>query len=84
MPIYLTEDIDLSIGKKEFIVLCESFLNDELSELEINYVADALLLSNRVLFEDENISDYIGYLTDPEINGHLTKNDVNNILNCSK
>lgn len=84
MPVYLTEDVDLSIGKKELLVLCEGFLNNELSELEINYVADALLLSNKVLFENENISDCIGYLTDPEINGHLTENAIHDILECSK
>ena len=84
MPVYLTEDVDLSIGKKELRVLCEAFLKDELSELEINYVADALLLSNRVLFESEDISDCIGYLTDPEINGNLTKGTIPTILGYLK
>lgn len=80
MPVYLTDDIDLYIGKNELKVLCEAFLDDELSESEINYVADALLLSSRVSFESEDISDRIGYLTDAEINGRLTKNVVRGIL----
>jgi len=80
MPVYLTEDIDLAIGENDLKVLCEAFLKDELSEAEINYVADALLLSNRVFFEDEHVADRIGYLTDPEINGHLTKEVVRDIL----
>ena len=80
MPVYLIDNIDLLIGKNELKALCEAFLNDELSESEINYVADALLLSNRVSFVDEDISDRIGYLTDPEINGHLTKDIVRGIL----
>jgi hypothetical protein len=81
MPVYLTEDVDLSIGKKELKLMCEAFLNKELSELEINYVADGLLLSNQVIFESEEVSDRFGYLTDPEINGHLTKDAISGILN---
>jgi len=49
-------------------------------ESEINYMADALLLSDRVSFANEDISDNIGYLTDPEINGRLTKNAVRGVL----
>lgn len=80
MPVYLIEDINLTIGENELKVLCEAFLNDELSEIEINYVADALLLSNKVSFENERVSDGIDSLTDPEINGHLTKDVVRGIL----
>ncbi len=50
MPVYLTEDIDLTINENELRILCEAFLSDELSELEVNYIADALLLSNRSIF----------------------------------
>jgi hypothetical protein len=76
MPVYVTEDIELNIVEIELEFLCNAYLEDELEEIELNYLADALLLSNRVTFENESIADRTGYLTDPEINGHLTKSIV--------
>lgn len=79
-PVYLDEDIDLFVGKRDLNVLCEAFLNGFLNEPEINYIADAILLSNRVVFESESVSDHIGFLTDPEINGSLSKEVVKKLI----
>src|SRR5688572_15340251 len=76
MSVYLAEDIDLSVGENELRILGEAFLNDELTALEISYIADALLLSNRVIFENEDVADRMGYLTDAEINGPINKEVV--------
>ncbi len=82
MPVYLIEDGALTIGEKELRVLCEAYLNKDLNEMELNYIADALLLSNKVEFEEDEIADRIGYLTDPEINGHLTDEIVLEIMSA--
>ena len=72
-PIYLDEDTGLFFGEDDLQILVKAFLNGSLNEYEINYIADAILLSNRVEFENEGVADRLGYLTDPEINGPLTK-----------
>lgn len=79
--IYLTEDIDnLFIGKKELTKLCHAFLNDQLNEFEIAYVTDALLLSEKVMFENEEIREAFELLTDSEVHGALTKGDIHKML----
>lgn len=79
-PVYLDEDVDLFIGERDLKALCEAFLNGFLDESEINYTADAILLSNRVTFESESVSDRIGFLTDPEINGSLSKENIEKLM----
>ena len=76
MPVFVNEDIEIKIGENDLKVLCLAFLNEKLTELEINYIVDALQLSNMVSFESEELFDRISYLTDPEINGHLTREIV--------
>lgn len=76
--IYIT--IGVYIGENELRILGEAFLNDELTVLETGYIADALLLLKRVLFENEDVRNRIGYLTDPEINGPINKDVVRIIL----
>lgn len=76
MPVYLNEDIELKFCENNLKALCEAFLNENLTELEINYIVDALQMANRVSFESEDLFDRISYLTDPAINGHLTKEIV--------
>lgn len=79
--------------KKKFDVqIFTALLNEKLTESEINYIVDALQLSNKVSFESQELFDRISYLTDPEINGHLTRelilelmnqNKINNLINMN-
>ena len=80
MPVYVDEDTDILFAHADLNALGDAFLNGELDEIELNYLADALLLSNRVKFESDQISDKLGYFTDPEVNGQLTKEIVAEIL----
>jgi hypothetical protein len=79
-PIYLNEDIQIEIGKTELGKLCQVFLSKKLNEYEISYITDALLLSNNIIFESEQIEELLELLTDPEINGTLTNEKVEEIL----
>lgn len=76
MPVYLTEDTDFKIGESDLKALCTAYLNENLAELEINYIVDALQMANKVSFVSEELFDRISYLTDPKINGHLTREIV--------
>lgn len=79
-PIYLIEDDRLFVGKNELKKLCSLYLSGGLSEGHLNYIVDAILLSNNVDFENEDIKEQIELLTDPEINGSLSPETVNQIL----
>ncbi len=79
-PITLIEDVDIFVGKNEIKILCQAFIDDKLSEYDINYIMDALLLSSRVRFESEEFMYTIEILTDSQVNGKLTKAVVNEIL----
>lgn len=82
--IILTEDIDLLVGKSEIAVLSQAFINDKLSEYQVYYIIDALLLSDKVKFESEGFKDVVETLTDPEINGRLIKSTALEILSYCK
>ena len=79
-PIILTEDIDLLVGKIEIATLSQAFINDELSEYQVYYIIDSLLLSDKISFESEGFKDLVETLTDPEVNGRLTKSTAQEIL----
>ncbi|WP_101728689.1 hypothetical protein [Emticicia sp. TH156] len=83
-PIILSEDIDLLVGKSEITVLSQAFINDELSEYQVYYIMDALLLSDKIAFESEGFKDVVEILTDPIVNGRLTKSTALEILSYCK
>lgn len=70
--VYLVEDTEVYIGGQEAIFLLDSFIKTELSILEINYIVDALLLSEKVKFESEEFLEEFETMTDPEIHGVFT------------
>jgi hypothetical protein len=83
-PIYIIEDVQLPVGKKDILVLCQSYIDDTLTEIEVNYIVDALSLSENVSFESEDLFDVVVTMTDPEVNGPLTKKVVSDILEYCK
>ena len=72
MPVRVTEDADVEVSGREVDKLCNHFIAGHLDAMELAYVADALQLSERVTFVDDDISDYISEFTDPEVNGPFT------------
>jgi cellobiose-specific phosphotransferase system component IIB len=83
--IFLVEDISLIVEKSNIAILCQAYINSDLSEFEICYIVDALLLSSKVKFESEGLMELAETLTDPSVNGKLTKERVIEILNyCTK
>lgn len=74
------------IADKDFIFnnihlhnLVELFKKNILIELELNFLVDSILASISS-FENEKIENILENLTDPEINGPLTKESINRIL----
>ncbi|MGV3460160.1 MAG: hypothetical protein ACO1N9_06865 [Flavobacterium sp.] len=71
-PVYLQEDINIYIGSSEAIFMLNAFIKSELSILEVNYIVDALLMSENVKFESETFLEELETMTDPEIQGIFT------------
>ena len=71
--IILEADIDLYLTKAHISELCSRYFDDGLSEYELYYIVDALFLSENVSFENERLLDLTETMTDPSVNGTVTK-----------
>jgi hypothetical protein len=64
-PILLFEDLpSLNIDVENINHLCGSYLRAELNEIELNYIAEALILSSKVKFENSRVEDALLMLTE--------------------
>jgi hypothetical protein len=64
-PILLYEDLPVfKIDVENIDHLCGSYLRGELNEIELNYLAEALLLSSKVNFESSRVEDALLMLTE--------------------
>jgi hypothetical protein len=80
MPVTLLEDSEL-LMKNEFVSkLCISCLNQELASLEVQYIADAILLSENVAFPTKKLREILESLTDPAVNGLLIDERLRGVL----
>ena len=68
----VTEDADLLLDRAALGVLVRLYATGALTAGELAYIADALLLSERVEFSGDDIALDLGECTDPEINGPLS------------
>jgi len=80
IPLFLTEDIHLVFGYLAFNFLCNSFLMDDINELELSYIAELLLLSSSVYIENEDIEERLELLCDYDIYGKFSKEDMRKLL----
>ena len=67
-----------SISEEQVENLIDFYLNDEIDEVELEYLANILELCDDFEY-DETVSETIFLLSSPEINGELTKESVLNI-----
>lgn len=81
-PIYLSDEKgNFEVSRNEVLTLSNAFLNGYITDWHLYYICDALQLSNSIDFKDEDISDAIASMTDPEINGAIDKDSVLKIKN---
>ena len=78
--VFLEADTDLYLTKAHLAELCNHYLNNGLSAYELYYLVDALLLSENVSFENEKLLDLTETMTDPYVNGPVTKLVVRKVL----
>ncbi len=70
----------VEIDKEKLCTICRSYLNNTLTEWDISYICDALLLAEQTSFMSEDIRETIEEMTDPAVNGELTRDRAANIL----
>ncbi len=80
VPIYFDPgNMEIVVGAKEATKMCDGFLDGHFSEWDVNYICDALTLSEAISFSDETIREIIESMTDPEINGQINIEIVKNL-----
>lgn len=72
VPVRVTEDVDIALSGRDVAKLCGHFIAGNLDAVELAYIADALQLSDRVSWENEDTAEYVAEFTDPEVNGPFT------------
>ncbi len=80
--INIKDDIDFVFRKEYLLRLCDFFLSENLNSSEIEYIADCLLLSENISYENDDLFDQLNLLSDQGIDGELTKNDITSIRNA--
>jgi len=83
VSININEDSYINIDAYNIIFLCQLFLNKEMSEYELSYLTDALLLSSSVYFSNEETKNLFELLTDPEINGEFTTERITKLMHSA-
>jgi hypothetical protein len=65
--IFLDQDINvLYLQRRDVKYICDAFLRGQFDKWEINYLAEALMLSQKVEFLDDATKDALFDLADPE------------------
>ncbi|MBU8883504.1 hypothetical protein KSK37_10455 [Kaistella sp. DKR-2] len=68
----INKDKNFVFTKFHLSNLCNLFINDIIDELELNFIVD-LIIASINSFENIEILEKLETLTDPEINGFITK-----------
>jgi hypothetical protein len=69
----------LVIATSHLIVLCEAFLDEQIDEVEVGYLATALELTPDFTFVSDDVEDITSFLT-PEASGPITMDSVTKVL----
>lgn len=75
----IENDKNFIFNYNHFDNLCLLYLNNIINEIELNFIVD-VICSSIPLFEDEEISNRLENLTDPEINGKISRIEINNLM----
>ena len=83
VPIQVVDDASFIFTVKHFATLARAFQNKELTTYEVNYLADVLELAESaesLEFESEVLREFIFVLANPEINGTISHERVQEML----
>jgi hypothetical protein len=80
VSIIVEEDVNLYFKNSDLVKICEYYLDGTLTPAQISYISDCLTLSEKVVFERNELFDILEELTDPKVNGEIFKKRVDAIL----
>ncbi|EKT3957112.1 hypothetical protein [Flavobacterium psychrophilum] len=80
VPIYIEEDFNFNFSKKYLLFISNLFLSELLTEAQINYIVDCILLSDNININNENVLELLETYTDSEVNGNLTFKYVQDVV----
>ena len=80
IPVYLSGNSEATVFTNDMVLtICDAFLNGTFSQWHVYYICDAILMSDSLLVKSEGLEEIVSSMTDPEINGELTDETVNEI-----
>jgi hypothetical protein len=79
-PVVVIADEDVLVSLAGLKNLCRSCIAGELDLLELAYIGDAMLLSERVRFESPKVEAFAMEFSDPDVNGRFTPARAGEIL----
>ncbi len=75
----IVNDKTFVFTKSHLSNLCNLFINDIINELELNFIVD-LIIASVNSFDNIELLEELESLTDPEVNGPITKDYVISLL----
>lgn len=79
-PIQMETEGELFIVDNDQVLrLCDDYLQDRLTGIDVDYLASALELSEDFVFASKVVEEAVFLLTDPVVNGPLSKNHAREI-----
>jgi hypothetical protein len=74
------DDCDYYFGNNDLLQLCRLYLDGCLDETDLCFIADSITLSSSVTFESNELQEFLEEMTDPEINGEISKGRILEIM----
>ena len=81
LPISIEDDLEFTFKSEYLLKLCDHYLNEELDNVEFEYIADCIILREPDDYENEELVDLLESMTDPKVNGVITKERIARIKN---
>ena len=77
--LHVEDDLNFVFSKNHLLALCDYFLSDKINQLQLEYIADSILIGEFVTYESSDLIDFLDEMTDSRINGVISKNEISEI-----
>lgn len=74
------DDCDYYFTSTDLLQLCKFYIDGNLDETDLSFIADALTMSTSVIFEHDELREFLEEITDPEINGEISRERILGII----
>jgi hypothetical protein len=74
------DDCDYYFTNTDLLQLCRFYIDGNLDETDLSFMSDALTMSGSVIFEHDELREFLEEITDPEINGEISRERILGIM----